>query len=267
MKKLLLLLLCVPLIGLGQYKPLYGEEIRENYPKGSFCVYYDSNHNALTEGINEYDFKNTLWYECFNFSKTWFRSNSYTEVYKVDSNGNIKHIYDEIIDTNYQKLAEFYWDSKGKYNTGIMFLPSEFYSDFTGKFNNDLLSSSCWDEYGNEISCHWEQKYHKEWYDNGQLELEGNYLNGKEHGLWTSYRENGTLRYTAMYLFGKTNGLVHEYWENGNTKVLGFYKDGIRTGESRYYENRGLQYRMQYKDGERISQQCWNEQGNEIDCE
>ena len=50
-----------------------------------------------------------------------------------------------------------------------------------------------------------------------------------------------------------------EYWCN--------YKDGVRDGlYRRWYENGQLRLEWNYKDGERISQKCWDKNGKEIPC-
>jgi len=43
---------------------------------------------------------------------------------------------------------------------------------------------------------------YKEWYENGQLEFEENYNNGKKDGLQKHWEENGQLKYNERYKEG-----------------------------------------------------------------
>jgi len=51
----------------------------------------------------------------------------------------------------------------------------------------------------------------KEYYYDGVLEFEGEYLNGKRHGKGKEYYHNGDLEYEGEYLNGKRNGKGFEY--------------------------------------------------------
>ena len=46
------------------------------------------------------------------------------------------------------------------------------------------------------------------WYDNGQKQSEGGYVNGKRHGQWTFWNEDGSIdeERTGYYEEGKSNG-------------------------------------------------------------
>ena len=70
------------------------------------------------------------------------------------------------------------------------------------------------------------------WYENGQLEYEHNYKNGKPHGKWLGWNENGQLKYEHNYKNGKEQGKCW-YW----------YKNGKEQGKCLYwYENGQLEY-------------------------
>jgi len=64
------------------------------------------------------------------------------------------------------------------------------------------------------------------------------------------------------------NGLHTEYYDNGQKKFEKNYKDGKKDGIStKWYENGQKGYnKATYKDGEVISEECWDINGNEIDC-
>ena len=85
--------------------------------------------------------------------------------------------------------------------------------------------------------------YHK----NGQKSEEGTFKDGKEDGKWTYY---------------------YQYFDNGKKKYERTYKDdeldGIWTS---WYDNGQKMKEGSYKDGEEISSKCWDEDGNEIECD
>ena len=59
----------------------------------------------------------------------------------------------------------------------------------------------------------------KEYWDNGKLKFEGEYLNGKRNGKGKEYYENGKLKFEGEYLNGERNGKVKEYYyRNGKLK-------------------------------------------------
>ena len=54
----------------------------------------------------------------------------------------------------------------------------------------------------------------KEYYENGKLKFEGEYLNGEKHGKGKEYYENGKLRFEGEYLNG-------ERWKGKIKKFIG----------------------------------------------
>jgi hypothetical protein len=80
-------------------------------------------------------------------------------------------------------------------------------------------------------------------YLGGKTEFEGSYKDGKPDGLWTAWQENGQKFYG------------------------GTYKDGNPVGKwTGWHENGQKLYEETYKDGKSISEKCWDQYGNEIDC-
>ena len=59
-------------------------------------------------------------------------------------------------------------------------------------------------------------------YENGQLEFEGNYLNGLKNGLGKEY-ENGHLIFEGEFLCSKKFGKGKEYNNNGQVIYEGDY--------------------------------------------
>ena len=98
------------------------------------------------------------------------------------------------------------------------------------------------------VGC--KKKSHREYYENGQIELEGTFKDDKMDGLWTSWYENGQKRYESTKKDGESIGLYTEWFENGQKKMEGSYKDGKKDGLwTIWYENGQKESELTYKDG------------------
>ena len=63
------------------------------------------------------------------------------------------------------------------------------------------------------------------------------------------------------------SGDVFKNYLGGKTEYEGSYKDGKRDGLwTWWYENGQKMYEKTFKDGYKISEECWDEDGNETDC-
>ena len=57
------------------------------------------------------------------------------------------------------------------------------------------------------------------------------------------------------------------YWSNGKKRYEGTWKDGKLNGlETEWYENGQKSREGTYKDGQLISEECWDENGNNQNC-
>jgi len=93
----------------------------------------------------------------------------------------------------------------------------------------------------------------KSYYENGNLESEGNFKDGKLNGLSKLYYENGNLKSEANFKDDKLEGLSKEYYENGNISTEANFKDDKLEGLLKlYYENGYLIAQYYYKDGKKI---------------
>ena len=77
------------------------------------------------------------------------------------------------------------------------------------------------------------------WCDNGQLETEGIYKDGKKDSVFKSWYEDGQLFLEGTFNNGRRNDVWKAYWENGR-----------------------LKYESTHKNGELISDKKWDEDGN-----
>ena len=66
----------------------------------------------------------------------------------------------------------------------------------------------------------------KSYYENGNLESEGNFKDGKLNGLSKLFYENGNLKSEANFKDDKLEGLLKLYYENGYLIAQYYYKDG-----------------------------------------
>ena len=71
---------------------------------------------------------------------------------------------------------------------------------------------------------------HKEFFNNGNIKIDGQYSDGDKSGLWTEYfREGGTMR---MFYANENrkDGSISEWYKNGGKKVSGEYSQGQKNG-------------------------------------
>ena len=66
----------------------------------------------------------------------------------------------------------------------------------------------------------------KKYYENGQLESEINFKDGKYEGQWKWYYVNGNIKKEGNFKDGKNEGLWKSYYQNGQLKSEENYKDG-----------------------------------------
>jgi antitoxin component YwqK of YwqJK toxin-antitoxin module len=78
-----------------------------------------------------------------------------------------------------------------------------------------------------------------EFYDNGQIKIEGKTVNGKRHGMWKSYYENGLKWSETSFNMGLKSGLTTTYLEDGMMRYKGQYYNDERTGEWLFYDSLG----------------------------
>ena len=128
--------------------------------------------------------------------------------------------------------------------------------------------------------------------ENGELDYEINYKNGKLHGDW-KYYVNGQLYMSQKWCNGITDGNSISYYEDGQLKSEGILKvpnnyitpsdthsssvllteeytwinireqDGIW----KFYNKNGkLESEVKYNEGEIISEICFDNDGNKIEC-
>ncbi len=92
------------------------------------------------------------------------------------------------------------------------------------------------------------------YHDNGQLEMRGNYKDGKDDGLWEGYYENGQLSVKGNYKDGELHGLYESFHKNGQLNVRRNYKDGKEDGLEEFFreEDGSFWFKNCYKNNEKV---------------
>ena len=90
---------------------------------------------------------------------------------------------------------------------------------------------------------------HREWHQNGQLKVKGQYKNNKKDSLWISYYPNGTKQSENYYSNNMLHGNTVTYYENGNPRYRGFYLEGEKHGKWLFWDLEGNEKKVQYKQG------------------
>ena len=126
------------------------------------------------------------------------------------------------------------------------------------------------------------------YYDGGELDEIGEYINGLKDGKWGRFHVGGSLKQEEIYKLGKLievsdfylsdgnvfknesfdngNGELFDYYEDGNIFSIAKYKNGLLNGMySEYHTNGKISQSGMYKNGEKSG--TWNEynrRGGEI---
>lgn len=77
------------------------------------------------------------------------------------------------------------------------------------------------------------------YYDNGQLEMEGEFINGKRTGIYKEFWPNGNPKKRYYLEAGDKIGKQYWYHENGQLGVEEFYKQGLISKKKREYNKQG----------------------------
>lgn len=78
-----------------------------------------------------------------------------------------------------------------------------------------------------------------EYYETGQVKMEGPMKDGEREGEWKSFFEDGRPQSTGFFKAGLRTGAAKVYWYNGNLREEGSYKEGQHCGKWRYYDEQG----------------------------
>ncbi|HPX75084.1 MAG TPA: hypothetical protein PLW77_00725 [Bacteroidales bacterium] len=97
------------------------------------------------------------------------------------------------------------------------------------------------------------QAYEKQYYENGNLFMEGSLVDGKREGKWTAYYENGVVWSIGYYENGLKQGKSEVFYENGKVRYMKSYKDDLADGLWQFYDDKGnLVGEEMYKEGKKV---------------
>ena len=87
-------------------------------------------------------------------------------------------------------------------------------------------------------------------YEDGVIEKETQYVDGKRHGTTTRYNEDGSKSSEISFKEDKLDGDRVQYYENGNKSIVTTYIGGKRHGmATSYYREGGKMYEVPYVHG------------------
>ena len=89
---------------------------------------------------------------------------------------------------------------------------------------------------------------YKNYYNSGELKVEGQFKNGKPDGNWKNYHENGQVSTLYSYEKGKRNMVFRSFYEDGTLQSKTEEINGEYLG-SGFYKNGNLKYERQLKGG------------------
>ena len=72
---------------------------------------------------------------------------------------------------------------------------------------------------------------YRAYHENGNISMEGDFLNDKKHGQWRSYFSNGSLWTVNNYDQGEFHGEYLMYNQNGTIRISGHYTQNIQSGK------------------------------------
>ena len=94
----------------------------------------------------------------------------------------------------------------------------------------------------------------REWYDNGQLYLEYEMLNGIKHGVCRKWYSDGKIKQIYNYHKGKLHGNQKKWYLSGKIKAEWNYKDDKLHGVSyEWNENGSIKSVKNFKDGSLVN--------------
>lgn len=100
-----------------------------------------------------------------------------------------------------------------------------------------------------------ELKYEIRYYENGQKEMEGAFLNSKRHGKWIAWYDNGVIWSIGYYNEGLRNGSSEVYYPNGEVRYEKHYVNDTAEGTWLFYNENGEPIgKAIYEEGELIEE-------------
>ena len=268
MKKLLFILLCVPLIGLGQQTGCIEGDCKNGYGIWTYSgnKYEGDFLNGRRHGKGTY-----TWAHGWKYEGEWDNHRMHGQGTIYDPDGRTiqegmfrdNFFYDNIGTKIFiEKYDEYIPDPIGEMICKTTLIDGKKEGKSTCYHSNGKLWIECY--YINDVK----NGTYKWYFENGKLFSECNYVNGEKGGIERQYHStNGTLSHIIKW----TNGVKIEYiafHDNGKLFAEAKFKKGKRDGAEKLYNKNGqLVKKTIYKDGQVISIICFDQNMSEIECD
>lgn len=79
-----------------------------------------------------------------------------------------------------------------------------------------------------------------QYYQSGQVKMEGPMKNGKMEGEWKAFFPDGRMQSHGYFKDGERTGKSMVWRQNGNMQCEGFYRDGKKCGNWKWYDEQGI---------------------------
>ena len=223
-----------------------GKFINNNIWEGKRFDEYNNILYELKDGIGlikEYDESGNL-----EFEGQYSHGQKIGKGKEYNNYGDIKFEGEFLYGKKHGKEKEYYSDGKLKFEGIYLYdakIKGKFYVNEKLEYEGDYLYNKKWngngyDQNGNIIYklINGNGKI-KEYNEYGELEFEGEYLNGKRNGKGKEYHINGKLKFEGEYLDGKKNGTEKEYDYDGKLIFIKEYSNNeiIKGFEVNYKNN------------------------------
>lgn len=98
--------------------------------------------------------------------------------------------------------------------------------------------------------------------ENGERQLEGQYVDSRRTGPWISYHENGMQKDSSNYMDGQKQGISLGWHDNGQRRFMGQYDKGVQTGPWMwFYRNGSPSTKEEYVKGKLAKLECFDSTG------
>ncbi|HVI48044.1 MAG TPA: hypothetical protein VM802_24465 [Chitinophaga sp.] len=84
------------------------------------------------------------------------------------------------------------------------------------------------------------------YWENGQLQAESYFQNGKKVGKWSTYFDNGALASEGNFVGDEKNGEFRVYHNNGKLSVIEHYTNGIKSNDWHFYDTLGKEIKVEH---------------------
>lgn len=78
-------------------------------------------------------------------------------------------------------------------------------------------------------------------YPSGEIRMQGEVVQGKRHGTWTTWYKNGMKWSENTYNLGVLEGKTVTYYENGQVHYIGYYTNNHKSGQWIFFNEKGEQ--------------------------